>query len=67
MSMTAYDAEPGAPAGPEHPKRPQPEHPEEPQPVEIPTDMRAPAPTVSSIGLMPEVALSDIRALGLSF
>ena len=53
--MTAYDAEPGAPAGPEHPKRSQPEHPEEPQPVEIPTDMRAPAPTVPSIGPMPEV------------
>ncbi|RVW58278.1 hypothetical protein CK203_112108 [Vitis vinifera] len=56
--MTAYDAEPGAPAGPEHPKRSQPEHPEEPQPVEIPTDMRAPAPTVPSIGPMPEVASS---------
>ncbi|RVW44703.1 hypothetical protein CK203_109515 [Vitis vinifera] len=31
MSMTAYDAEPGAPAGPEHLKIPQPERPDEPQ------------------------------------
>ncbi|RVW88227.1 hypothetical protein CK203_038716 [Vitis vinifera] len=44
-SMTTYDAEPGAPAGPEHP--------EEPQPVEIPTEMRAGAPVA---GPMPEVA-----------
>ena len=43
--MTTYDAEPGAPAGPEHP--------EEPQPVEIPTEMRAGAPVA---GPMPEVA-----------
>ena len=31
MSMTAYDAEPGAPTGPKHPEIPHPEHPEEPQ------------------------------------
>ncbi|RVW84903.1 hypothetical protein CK203_039484 [Vitis vinifera] len=30
-SMTAYDAQPGAPAGLEHPEIPQPEHPDEPQ------------------------------------
>ena len=53
ISMTAYDAELGAPAGPENP-----EHPKEPQPVEIPVDMRAPAPTVPSTGPMPEVAPS---------
>ena len=47
-SMTTYDAEPGAPAGPEHP--------EEPQPVEIPADMRAPTLTVASTRPMPEVA-----------
>ncbi|RVW70591.1 hypothetical protein CK203_065128 [Vitis vinifera] len=57
-SMTAYDAEPGAPTRPEHPEIPHPEHPEEPQPVEIPADMRAPAPTVPSTGPMPEVAPS---------
>ena len=56
--MTAYDAEPGAPAGPEHPETPHPEHPEEPQLIEIPVDMRAPAPTVPSTGPMPEVAPS---------
>ena len=50
--MTTYDAEPGAPAGPEHPQRPQPEHLEEPQLVEILADMRAPASTVPSIGPM---------------
>ncbi|XP_034707019.1 proline-rich receptor-like protein kinase PERK2 [Vitis riparia] len=56
--MTAYDAEPGAPVGPEHPEIPHPERPEEPQPVEIPADMRAPAPTVPSTGPIPEVAPS---------
>ncbi|RVW68163.1 hypothetical protein CK203_065373 [Vitis vinifera] len=45
-SMTAYDAQPGAPTGLEHPEIPQPEHLEEPQQVEIPTDIRAPAPTM---------------------
>ena len=30
MSMTAYDAEPGAPAELEHPEIPHPEHPNEP-------------------------------------
>ena len=54
--MTAYDVKPGAPAGPKHPEIPQPEHPKEPQPVEIPTDMRALAPTVPFIGPMPKVA-----------
>ena len=48
--MIAYDAEPGAPAGPEHP--------EEPQFVEIPADMRAPTPAVLFTGPMPKVALS---------
>ena len=55
---TAYDAEPGAPTELEHPEVPQPECPEEPQPVEILTDMRAPAPAVPFIGPMPEVASS---------
>ena len=59
MSMTAYDAEPGAPAGPEHLKIPQPERPDEPQPVELLVDMRAPTPVVPSTGPMPEVAPSD--------
>ena len=54
--MTAYDVEPEALVGPEHPEIPQPEHPEEPQPVEIPADMRVSAPIVPSIGPMPEVA-----------
>ena len=53
MSMTAYDAKPGAPAGLEHPEIPQPEHPEEPQPIEIPMDTRALAPAVPSIGSLP--------------
>ena len=57
-SMIAYDVEPGAPVGPEHLEIPQLEHLNEPQPVEIPADMRAPAPTVPSIGPMPEVASS---------
>ena len=43
-SMTTYDAEPGAPAGPEHLDRPQPKHPEELQSVEIPTEMGVGAP-----------------------
>ena len=56
--MTAYDAQPEASAEPEHPEIPQPEHPEEPQSVQLPTDIRAPAPAVPSIGPMPEVASS---------
>ena len=52
-SMTAYNAKPGAPAGPEHQ-----EQPEEPQPIEIPVDMRAPTPTVPSIKLILKVAPS---------
>ena len=56
--MTAYGAEPRAPIGPEHPEIPHPEHPEEPQPVQIPVDMRAPAPTVPSTEPIPEVAPS---------
>ena len=47
-SMTAYDAQPEASAEPEHPEIPQPEHPEEPQSVQLPTDIRAPAPAVPS-------------------
>ncbi|KAL6312868.1 hypothetical protein AAG906_041040 [Vitis piasezkii] len=57
-SMTACDAEPGAPVGPEYPEIPRPEHPKEPQPVEIPADMRAPALVVPSTGPMPKVAPS---------
>ena len=56
-SMTAYSAEPGAPAGVEHPEIPHPEQPEEPQPVEIPDDMRVPAPTAPTEPI-PEVAPS---------
>nr|CAN79079.1 hypothetical protein VITISV_018490 [Vitis vinifera] len=56
--MTAYGAMPGAPAGPEHPEIPHPEHPEEPHPIEIPADMRAPAPIVPSTETIPEVAPS---------
>ena len=56
--MIAYSAEPGAPTGAEHPEIPHPDQPEEPQPVEIPADMRAPAPTVPSIEPIPEVAPS---------
>ena len=62
-SMTAYGAEPGAPAGLEHPEIPHPEQPEEPQPVEIPADMRASAPTVPSIEPIPEVAPSAPPAI----
>ncbi|XP_034710516.1 proline-rich receptor-like protein kinase PERK10 [Vitis riparia] len=40
-NMTAYSAEPRAPAGAEHPEIPHPEQPEEPQQVEIPADMGA--------------------------
>ena len=56
--MTAYDVQPGAPAAPKLLERPQPEHLEEPRPIEIPADMRAPAPVVPSTGLMPKVAPS---------
>ncbi|KAL6340602.1 hypothetical protein AAG906_010510 [Vitis piasezkii] len=55
-SMIAYDAEPGAPARPEHP--------EIPQPVEILADMRAPAPVVPSTGPMPEVAPTPLATPG---
>ncbi|RVW23410.1 hypothetical protein CK203_094561 [Vitis vinifera] len=57
-SMITYDAKLRAPVGLEHLDIPHPEHLEEPQPVEIPVDMRAPAPTVPSTGPMPEVAPS---------
>ncbi|XP_034674268.1 predicted GPI-anchored protein 58 [Vitis riparia] len=56
--MTAYGAELGAPTEPEHPEIPYPEQPEEPQQVQIPADMRAPAPAVLSIEPIPEVAPS---------
>ncbi|RVW21456.1 hypothetical protein CK203_114998 [Vitis vinifera] len=56
--MTAYDVQPGAPTDPKLLERPQPEHLEEPRPVEIPADMRAPAPAVPSTGPMPKVASS---------
>nr|CAN76193.1 hypothetical protein VITISV_025048 [Vitis vinifera] len=61
-SMTTYDVEPGAPAGPEHLEIPHSEHPDEPQPVEISADMRAPAPVVPSTRPMPEVAPSLLHA-----
>ena len=61
-SMTAYSAKPRAPTGAKHPDIPRPEQSEEAQPVEIPADMRAPAPTVPSIGPMPEVASSAPHA-----
>ncbi|WJZ85672.1 hypothetical protein VitviT2T_005193 [Vitis vinifera] len=54
--MTTYDVKLGAPTAPEYPERPQPEHLEEPRSVEIPADMRAPAPAVPSIGPMPKVS-----------
>nr|CAN60512.1 hypothetical protein VITISV_042502 [Vitis vinifera] len=57
-SMTAYSAEPGAPAGVEHLEIPHPEQPQEPQPIETPTDTRAPAPAVPSAEPIPEVAPS---------
>ena len=46
--MTAYGAVPGAPTGPEHLEIPHPQQSDEPQPVEIPVDMRAPAPAMPS-------------------
>ena len=60
--MTAYDAQPGAPVGLEHPKIPHPEHLEKPQQVEIPTDIRVFAPVMPSTGPMPEVASSAPHA-----
>ena len=62
-SMIAYDAEPGAPTGPEHLEIPHPEHPREPQLVEILADMRALAPAVPSTGPMPKVASSTPPAI----
>ena len=44
--MTAYGADQGAPAGPEHPD----------QPIKIPTDTPPPAPAVASTEHIPEVA-----------
>ena len=55
-SMTGYSVEPGAPIGAEHLKIPHPDQPEEPHPIEIPADMRAPAPAVPSTEPIPEVA-----------
>ena len=57
-SMMAYDAQPGAPAGPEHPEIAQPEDPQQAQWAEIPTNIRAPASAVPSTGPTPEVASS---------
>ena len=62
-SMIAYDAEPGALAGPEHLEIPHPEHPREPQLVEILADMRALAPAVPSTRPMPKVASSTPPAI----
>ncbi|RVW94420.1 hypothetical protein CK203_035642 [Vitis vinifera] len=56
-SMTAYVAQPVAPAGPEHPEIAQPE---EPQQAEIPTEIIAPAPAVPSTGLTPEATSSAL-------
>ncbi|RVW62450.1 hypothetical protein CK203_060444 [Vitis vinifera] len=53
--MTAYSAEPGAPAEVEHPGIPHAEQPQEPQPIETPADTRAPAPVVPSAEPIPEV------------
>ena len=50
--MTAYGADQGAPAGPEHPD----------QPVEIPADSPPPAPAVASIEHILEVAPSAPQA-----
>ena len=55
--MTAYVAQPVAPAGPEHPEIAQPE---EPQQAEIPTEIIAPAPAVPSTGLTPEATSSAL-------
>nr|CAN74485.1 hypothetical protein VITISV_008161 [Vitis vinifera] len=57
-NMTAYSAEPGAPAGVEHPGIPHAEQPQEPQPIETPADTRAPTPAMSSAEPIPEVAPS---------
>nr|CAN77500.1 hypothetical protein VITISV_032143 [Vitis vinifera] len=57
-NMTAYSAEPRAPAGVEHPGIPHTEQPQEPQPIETPADTRAPAPAVPSAEPTPEVAPS---------
>nr|CAN80877.1 hypothetical protein VITISV_003322 [Vitis vinifera] len=57
-NMTTYSAEPGAPAGVEHPGIPHAEQPQEPQPKETPADTRASAPAVPSAEPIPEVALS---------
>ncbi|WJZ95197.1 hypothetical protein VitviT2T_013985 [Vitis vinifera] len=57
-NMTAYSAEPGAPAEVEHPGIPHAEQPQEPQPIETPADTRAPAPVVPSAEPIPEVAPS---------
>ena len=54
----AYDAQPRAPAGLEHPEIPQPEHLEEPRQVEIPMDIRVSAPVVPSTGPMPKATSS---------
>ncbi|KAL6333008.1 hypothetical protein AAG906_020028 [Vitis piasezkii] len=55
-SMTAYSAEPRAPAGAEHPDIPQ--QSEEPQPAQIPADTRPPAP----VEPIPEVTPSALPA-----
>ena len=57
-NMTAYSAEPGAPAEVEHPGIPHAEQPQEPQPIETPADTRAPAPVVPSAEPIPKVAPS---------
>nr|CAN62448.1 hypothetical protein VITISV_024008 [Vitis vinifera] len=51
-SMTAYGADQGAPARPEHPE----------EPVEIPVDTSPPAPTVAPTEHIPEVAPSTPQA-----
>ncbi|RVW68900.1 hypothetical protein CK203_062954 [Vitis vinifera] len=56
--LLSYSAEPGAPAGVEHPGIPHAEQPQEPQPIETLADTRAPAPAVPSAEPIPEVAPS---------
>ncbi|RVW72350.1 hypothetical protein CK203_056249 [Vitis vinifera] len=53
----------GAPARPEHLEISHPEQPEEPQLVEIPTDMRAPTPTVPSTKPIPERPMSHFAGI----
>ncbi|RVW25249.1 hypothetical protein CK203_108190 [Vitis vinifera] len=57
-NMTAYSAEPGAPAGVEHPGIPHAEQPQEPQPIETPADMQSPC-----LRARTTISISKYRAL----